>query len=238
MQARERVIAALDFTDGDLALELAGRVRASVGLFKVGLPLVVGAGFGIVDRLRREGHAVVLDLKYHDLPDRVESAVRAAARKAAAMVTVSALGGSGMLRASMRALSEVTIVPGVPPPRIVATTLFSHVDDEALRELGFAEGPRELTLRLVRLALGAGVDGVMVAPRFAAEVRALAGPDVLILCPGIRAPGDAHDAHGVEAADAIRAGASHVIVGAPLRRAADPEALAAALVQEVAHATA
>ncbi|MFH1811955.1 MAG: orotidine-5'-phosphate decarboxylase [Pseudomonadota bacterium] len=238
MQAKDRVIAALDFTDGDLALELAGRLREWVGLFKVGLPLIVGSGFSIVDRLRREGHAVVLDLKYHDLPDRVESAVRAAARKGTAMVTVQALGGSDMLKASMRSLSEMTIIPGVPPPRIIATTVFSHVAREALEQVGFGEDPRALSLRLARLALDAGVDGVMVSPRWAAEVRELAGPDALILCPGIRAPGDTHDAHGIEAAEAIRAGASHVIVGAPLRRASDPQALARSIVEEIAHVAA
>ncbi len=237
MQPRDRLILALDLTDGDLALELADRVRESAGMVKVGMPLLLSAGVEIVDHLNREGHQVVLDLRLHELPERVEAAVRAASRRGARMITVQGLGGARMMRAAVHGLSDLTLIPGQPASQIIASTLPAHSDAEQLAELGFDDDPAALCSRLTELATRAGLDGALVPARWIAAVRQALGEGPLLLCPGIRAPGD-DDAHGVSATQALRNGASHLVVGNPIRRAADPGSVARALLEEIADATA
>jgi len=239
MEPKDRVILALDFSDIDLALELADRVRDYVGLCKVGLPLLMGSGFTAVDLLRREGHKVFLDLKFHDIPTAVEMAVRESARRCVRLVTVHAAGGPAMLKRAVNALSDMTLIPGEPPPRVLAVTLLTHLDREQLDAIGIDGDPAQAALRMARLAHDIGTDGVIASPREAAAVREACGPGFLIVCPGIRSsgkrPGD-DQTRVASAAQAVRDGADYVVVGRPIRQSADPVAAARALVEEIANA--
>jgi orotidine-5'-phosphate decarboxylase len=238
MKPNDRVILALDFSDLDMALDLADRVRDYIGMCKVGLPLLLGAGFSAIDQLRKEGHQVFLDLKFHDIPTTVEAAVRESARRCVRLVTVHAAGGPLMLRHAVGALSDMTLIPGEAPPRVLAVTLLTSIDEQQLSAVGIDSSPSEVALRMARLARDNGTDGVIASPQEAAAVREGCGRGFLIVCPGIRPAGEASgdQARVGTAAQAVRDGADYLVVGRPIRNAADPVAAARALVEEIANA--
>lgn len=238
MKPRDRIVLSLDFSDVDLALELVERTRSHVGMFKVGLPLIARSGFSVLGRLRQERVEVFLDLKFHDVPSAVETAVRESARYCARMVTVHALAGTAVIRAALRSLSEMTLIPGEPLPQIIAVTLTPNLDRTQLEELGLGDDPVAVAVRLAQLALAAGADGVLCAPTDARAIREACGPDCTIVCSGIRSsamPSGELVRVGT-AAEAIRAGADHVIVGRSVRVASDPAAEVCKIIEEITHA--
>jgi orotidine-5'-phosphate decarboxylase len=235
MQPKDRLILALDFADIDLAHELADRVRQHFGYVKVGLPLVIGSGLSSVERLRRAGHQIFLDLKYHDIPSSVQAAVRESARQCARLVTVHALGGPSMLRAAVRALSDLTIIPGEQPPRLLAVTILTHLTADELKAIGISEDPKHAAVTLAKIAQDAGIDGVVASPQEVAAIRKACGNHFLIVCPGIRPAGSqaGDQARIATPAQAIRDGADYLVIGRPIRNATDPVAAAKAIVDEI-----
>jgi orotidine-5'-phosphate decarboxylase len=235
--ARSPVVLALDTDDLDQALDWAERAGPAIGMVKVGLELFCAHGDRAVRALADEGHRVMLDLKLHDIPATVGRAVRAAADLDAELVTVHALGGPAMLAAAVAAAS------GRLTPAAV-TVLTSHAPAD-LGAVGLDRAPA-LAERLARLALDAGCPALVCSPLEASRLRALAGPDVQLVCPGVRPrpavaagpapPGDGGDpaaaddqARVATPAEAVRAGADWLVVGRPITRAADPAAAARAL---------
>lgn len=240
MEPRDRLILALDLSDAELALELADRTREHVGLVKVGLPLLLRAGLGVVDRLRRDGHQIFLDMKFHDIPSTVEIAVRESARWRVRLATLHALAGPKVLSRSIRTLSEMTVVPGEQPPRLLAVTVLTHMDPAELERIGLGRDPVAAARSLARMACEAGVDGLVASAHEVPALRETCGRDVIIVCPGIRLQGqEARDqSRTATAAEAIRLGADYLVVGRPIHMAADPVAAARAVVEEIAHAQA
>jgi orotidine-5'-phosphate decarboxylase len=221
---RSPLVLALDTDDLDQALDWAERAGPAIGMVKVGLELFCAHGDRAVRALTDEGHRVMLDLKLHDIPATVARAVGAAADLEVELVTVHALGGPAMLAAAAGAAPDRLVVAAV-------TVLTSHAEAE-LGAIGL-DGAPALAERLARLALDAGCQALVCSPREASRLRALAGPGVHLICPGVRprssgVVGD-DQARVATPAEAVRAGADWLVVGRPITRAADPAAAARAL---------
>ncbi|MFJ1568084.1 orotidine-5'-phosphate decarboxylase [Streptomyces erythrochromogenes] len=221
----DRVIVALDFADRRSAEALVERLGDACRSYKIGLELLTAAGPGLARDLVGRGHEVFLDLKLFEIPNSVAGAVRAAGALGASMVTVHAMGGTGIMAAAVEAARDF---PGL---RVLALTVVTSMTGSDLADIGVGAGTEEQVLRLARLALGAGCDGVVASPGEAGPLRALLGPEPLIVTPGVT-PGPVeggmawvggHARPGTAAA-AFAAGASHVVVGRSVARAADPVA--------------
>jgi orotidine-5'-phosphate decarboxylase len=219
-----RICAALDVPDPAAAEKLAARLAGHVGLFKIGLELFVAHGRAAVDAVRKHGLPIFLDLKLHDIPQTVESAARGVAALGVEYVTVHASGGAEMIRAARRAL---------PRTKLLAVTVLTSLGPEDLDAVGLA---RDAVPRLAGLAIGAGADGVVCSPQEVATLRASLGPGPLLVVPGIRPAGAAagDQRRTGTPAEAVRAGASILVVGRPLRDAPDPAAAADAIAREIA----
>jgi orotidine-5'-phosphate decarboxylase len=226
------VFCALDLPDLDGAVSLAAHVRDEVGGFKVGLELLAAHGPDAVRCVVALGSPVFLDFKFHDIPNTVAGAVRAASRFQVAMLTVHAAGGRAMIRAAVDAASEAAV-----RPKILAVTVLTSLEDGDLAEIGFAQGVADQALRLADLAVRAGADGVVCSPHEVGAMRARFGPEVQLVVPGIRPAGstDPDDQRRtLGPAEALAEGADVLVVGRPITAAADPVAAARAIAAELA----
>ncbi len=221
----DQLLVALDVDTSDRAFELSEQLENVAGGFKIGSRLFTREGPSIVRGLAERGHRVFLDLKYHDIPNTVAEAVRAATELGVWMITVHAAGGRDMLAAAAEAASHGTV-----PPRIVAVTVLTSFDDAALDLVGVSRPVPRQVEALAALAQDAGVDGVVASPLEIGLVRARCGSDFTVVTPGIRdrkadaTPDD--QVRTMNAAEAIRAGASYLVVGRPIIAASDPRAAA------------
>jgi orotidine-5'-phosphate decarboxylase len=236
-EARKRLIVALDVPDLNSASELVDRLERVCSLFKVGMELYTAAGPPIVDLLSARGHSVFLDLKFHDIPNTVAGAVRSAAALGVRLLTVHTLGGPAALEAAQSALA------GLPhPPQLLAVTLLTSMDQAQCRAVGLADAPALQVELLARLGLAAGIRGFVCSPQEVAALRALTGPDATLVVPGIRSAGaQSHNSAADQKriatpADALRNGASFLVVGRPITQAPDPAAAAEAILEEMAAA--
>ncbi len=226
-----RIVAALDTAELGQAEAWAAALAPRLGVLKVGLELFAAAGPDGVVRIAR--HApVFLDLKLHDIPNTVAGAVRSVLALRPAMLTVHAAGGRAMIAAAREAAERA----GPQRPAILAVTVLTSLDDAALAEAGVADGAERQVLRLARLALDAGADGLVCSPREVARLRDALGPVPMLVVPGVRPAGsDAGDqARVATPEDTVRAGADWIVIGRPITRAADPAAAAAAIAAALA----
>ncbi len=229
--AAERLVAALDTADLWRAEALAAALAPPLcGVLKVGLELFGAAGPDAVRRVA-ERAPVFLDLKLHDIPNTVAGAVRALLPLRPAMLTLHAAGGAAMLRAARDAAEAA----GAARPILLAVTVLTSLDADALAETGIAEPPRAQVLRLARLAMANGADGLVCSPHEAAAIRAALGPAPLLVVPGVRPAGSAagDQARTATPAEAVAAGADWIVLGRPLTGAADPAAAAAAVAADL-----
>lgn len=240
VEARDRIILALDVDREPEALQLIETLKDDVGAFKIGLELFNGVGPSIFARAQAAGAArIFYDPKLCDIPNTVAGAARAAARNGLWMLNVHALGGVAMMRAAKEAATEGARDAGCPPPLVIAVTLLTSLDARAVsEELGLPGDPEAQVVRLARLAREAGLDGVVASPREAALVRAATGSDFLIVTPGVRPAGvDRGDQRRVTTpGEAVAAGSDHVVVGRAITAAPDPRAAARAITAEIAAA--
>lgn len=219
--ASARIIAALDLPEAEAAAGLGGRLAPHVGLLKLGLELFSAAGPAGFRQVA--SHApVFLDLKLHDIPNTVASAVRALLPLGPAMLTLHAAGGPAMLEAARRAAE------GPARPILLAVTVLTSMDEAALAATGVAGGLAPQVLRLARMALDAGADGLVCSPHEVAQLRAELGGAPYLVVPGVRPAGsDAGDqARIATPAEAVAAGADWIVIGRPITRAPDPVAAA------------
>lgn len=225
-----RLIVALDYADPAAADALVHQLDPGACRLKVGSELFTRAGPYQVSAWIEHGFDVFLDLKYHDIPNTVAAACRAAADLGVWMITVHAAGGRRMLEAARAAVEETT-----PRPRVVAVTVLTSMTASDLGEIGLLESPADTVARLARLVASAGCDGVVCSAHEAATMRAARGEEFILVTPGIRAPGEiAGDQRRTMApAEAIAAGADYLVVGRPITAAADPAAAVARLRDEI-----
>lgn len=231
--ARERVIVALD-CDRDHAIELADLLGGHATWVKVGMTLYYACGPSIVDEMRSRGFKAFLDLKFHDIPHQVRGAAHSAALSGADLLSVHSLGGSAMMRAAAEGAAQAAAERG-GEISIVGITVLTSMDQEALAEVGVTRPVAEEVSSLAAMACGNGADGVVCSPVEAAGMRALLGPDALVVTPGVRPAGAAvgDQSRVATPRDAFERGASHIVVGRPITAAPDPVAAFEAIVQEI-----
>jgi orotidine-5'-phosphate decarboxylase len=214
-----KIIVALDFADAASALALVERLDPALCRLKVGKELFTVAGPDLVRVLVARGFEVFLDLKFHDIPNTVAAACRAAAGLGVWMLNVHASGGRRMLTAAQEALADMP-----KRPYLIAVTVLTSMSAEDLGEVGVADAPADQVLRLARLTKDCKLDGVVCSAQEAAMLRAELGADFRLVTPGIRPAGaEAGDQRRVMTpAEALRAGATDLVIGRPITAAADP----------------
>jgi len=234
MDARDRLIVALDVPTLSEAEALADRLAGVVRWFKVGSQLFTAAGPAAVAAAARRGR-VFLDTKLHDIPSVVGAAVGAAARQGIALCTVHASGGTEMMRAAREAADAAARTAPGAQLRVLGVTLLTSMDHRTLAETGIGGDPAQVVDRLARLAKTAGLDGAVTSVREVRAVRAACGPTFLLVCPGIRPSGSVEDDQRrvLSPRAAVAAGADLLVVGRPIVHASDPRGAAEAVLREI-----
>jgi orotidine-5'-phosphate decarboxylase len=228
LKARERLIVALDVPTAEDARALLDRLAGKVGLFKIGSQLFTAAGPDFVREVVGRGEKVFLDLKFHDIPNTVAGAVGSASQLGVSLMTLHGLGGRAMMEAAVGALPALGA-------RLLAITILTSHDEAGLGEVGVKGALPESVERLARLAMEAGVDGVVASAHEVGLIRKACGEGFVIVTPGIRPAGsEAGDqARLATPAAALRAGADYLVIGRPITGATDPGGAADAIVAEM-----
>ena len=221
----ERIIVALDCAR-DEAIELAGALRGRAKWVKIGMTLYYACGPSIIAAFKQRGYKVFLDLKLHDIPFQIEGAAKSAALTGADMLTMHILGGRDMLEAAQRGVNAAAAERNEPAAVTLGITVLTSMNDDALASIGLNRTPAEQVELLANVAKEAGISGVVASPQEAARLREILGPQAYVVTPGVRPVGaDRGDQSRVATPDeAFAAGASHIVIGRPITRAADPAA--------------
>jgi orotidine-5'-phosphate decarboxylase len=232
-QMRARLIFALDVASVQEALELVDLLRDEVGMFKVGKQLFLHAGPEIIRQIKARGAEVFLDLKFHDIPRTVAKASAEATRLGVRLLDLHASGSVAMMKQTIAEVNKVSRTEHLVRPKLLAVTVLTSLNQDDMKHIGVRSGVESQVVRLARLAREAGMDGVVASPHEVARIRRECGRRFLIVTPGIRPPkGPLDDQKRVMTPEAaIRAGANYLVVGSPIRDAADPAAAARAIVE-------
>ena len=230
----KRVIVPLDFPDAASALALAARLDPKLCRVKVGKELFTAAGPDVVERLQDGGFEVFLDLKYHDIPNTVAGACRAAARLGVWMLNVHASGGEAMLRAAREAADG-----GAKRPLLIGVTILTSLGDADLARIGFRGSAAENVERLAALTRACGLDGIVCSAQEAQAMRRAHGPQFKLVTPGIRlADSKADDqSRTVTPLEAVRLGADYLVIGRPITQSRDPVATLESIRQSLQEGT-
>jgi orotidine-5'-phosphate decarboxylase len=228
---REKLVVALDVSSASAAQRIVAAVGDAARTYKVGMQLYTAEGPGVVRDLVASARRVFLDLKYHDIPNTVGSAVQEAAQLGVSMLTVHAAGGGKMLRSAVEAARAVN-----PSLLLLGVTVLTSFEDDDLNKIGVRGNVLDESLRLAALALANGCGGIVTSPREASSLRVEFGDDFAIVTPGVRPVGSGHadQVRVATPAEAIAAGASHIVVGRPITAAEDPAAEARAILAQMA----
>lgn len=220
MEPTDRIIVALDVDNRPAADEIIDRLGDECRFYKIGIETLTAVGPALAEHLIAIGKEVFLDLKLFEIPNSVAGAVRAAGELGASMVTVHSMGGIDILAAAVAAARDF------PRLRVLALTVVTSMTTDDLADIGIDAPVESQVLRLARLAQRAGCHGVIASPQEAKPLRDLLGADALIVTPGIALPGESPDDHARPGTPnaAIAAGASHIVMGRGITRAADPAA--------------
>lgn len=214
-----KIIIALDYPAIGPALALADQLEPKLCRLKVGKELFTVAGPALVGKLIDRGYGVFLDLKFHDIPNTVAQACKAAASLGVWMINVHALGGRKMLVAAREAVDS-----SVHQPKLIAVTMLTSMAQEDLADIGIMATPAEMVLRLAALASASGMDGVVCSAQESALLRGRFGGEFCLVTPGIRPAPDSNDdqARVMTPQAALRAGSSYLVIGRPITQAQDP----------------
>ncbi len=220
------IIVALDVASAAEAHALVEKLGDAVTLYKVGMELYAAAGIGFVQQLLGNGKNVFLDLKFYDIPETVKRATAQVAAHGVQLLTVH--GSQAVMRAAVEGRGDAAL-------RLLAVTVLTSFDKSDLNDLGYPCEVEELVALRVQKACEAGVDGIVCSPREAARVRQAMGPEAIIVTPGVRSAGEAKGDQKRVATpgEAMRAGATYIVAGRQITRAADPRAEALRILEEI-----
>lgn len=232
-EARNKIIFALDVHGLDDIDRWAGKLAGKVGMFKVGKELFTSCGPAAVKAVQRHGGQVFLDLKYHDIPNTVASAMLEAARLGVQLTNLHALGGAEMMETAVNAVHKE--FSDTVRPRLLAVTILTSSTVETLRQVGIEHSVQDMVVRLARLAKASGMDGVVASPLEISLIREACGPDFLIVTPGVRPPFAAVDDQKriMTPSEAVSSGADYLVIGRPIAKATDPVQAADAIAAEI-----
>ncbi len=221
---KEKIIFALDVEHFSEAQRWVNLLKDRIGMFKVGKQLFTHAGPKVIDMIRKKGQKVFLDLKYHDIPNTVAKAGAEATKLEVSMFNLHALGGFEMMKKTVEASRAVAKDIGLPRPLILAITILTSMDEEAINEVGIQGPIPEEVGRLALLSMKAGLDGVVASPKEIEIIRQRCGEKFLIVTPGIRHPSEKKDdqKRTLSPKEAIAAGADYLVIGRPIKEAKDP----------------
>ncbi|MGB9662460.1 MAG: orotidine-5'-phosphate decarboxylase [Moorellaceae bacterium] len=236
MLAKEKLIIALDVAGLEAAEDLVNKLAPYVGMFKVGLELYTAAGPAAIRLIKERGGRVFADLKLHDIPHTVSQAARVLVRQGVDMLNVHAAGGRKMLQATAQAVKEEAYKQGRKPPLLIAVTVLTSLEEVELRqEVGMNRPLEQQVVYWAQLARECGLDGVVSSARELEALRRACGPELVIVTPGIRPAGSqTHDQRRVlTPAEAVRKGATYLVVGRPVTGAPDPVAAVKGILEEM-----
>ena len=226
------LIVALDVPTRAEALERVAALGDVVDFYKIGMELFTAEGPDVVKAVRDLGKRVFLDLKFHDIPRTVAHAVRSGGRLGVDLMTIHAVGGNAMIRAAAEAAAEF----GAAAPKILAVTVLTSLDEQDLRDVGIVgRTPAEQVRAAAFLAVASGANGLVCSPREVGTLSKALRPGTVFVTPGVRPAGaSVGDQKRVATpADAVRDGATHLVVGRPILAASDPVAAARAIRAEM-----
>jgi orotidine-5'-phosphate decarboxylase len=229
LKADPRLIIPLDFPTVDEARKVVDLLGDSISFYKVGLELFATGGMDLARDLKAQGKQVFLDWKLHDIGATVQKAAAVLADTGGDFLTVH--GEPQVMEAAVRGKGRSSL-------KILAVTVLTSLSEQDLIEMGFSESPRSLVERRIHQALAAGCDGVIASPHEAALARSIGGKDFLVVTPGVRPDWSAKNdqARVATPAEALAAGASHIVCGRPITAANDPKAAVQRIIMEMAGA--
>ncbi len=239
LQAKDRIIVALDVSDAEKAKKLVEDLGQDIGYFKVGMELFYSAGPDVIRMIKDVGSRVFLDLKLHDIPNTVAQGVRAIACTGADMINVHASGGAEMMKRSAEALEVLQSETGIERPLLIAVTVLTSIDQEtATSEMGWTRPIGEQVTHWAQMSQKSGMDGVVASPQELAAIRKACGANFITVIPGVRPVwAEKNDQKRIMTpADAVAAGATYLVIGRPITRAENPHAAAMRIIEEIEEA--
>lgn len=233
--ADERLIVALDYHRMEDVRHLVETLGDSVAYYKVGMELFYSVGGEVVRWLRERGKHVFLDLKLHDIPNTVAGGLCSLMHLGADILNVHASGGFTMMQTAAQKLHDTADAAGIPCPKLIAITVLTSMGQEDWSQLGQTHTIPDTVVRFAKLTKQAGLDGVVASPQEAAMIRQACGKDFLIVTPGVRPAGVSVDDQSRIAtpAAALANGATHLVIGRPIRAAKDPRGAALTILKEM-----
>jgi orotidine-5'-phosphate decarboxylase len=226
--AKEKIIVALDAPNLASAIRLVDELEDAISWVKIGLQLFAAEGPSIVSAMKQRQLKVFLDLKFHDIPNTAHEAVRSVVGLGAEMTTIHLSGGTSMVRSAVEAAAGSQLL-------VLGVTVLTSMDESQLREIGVLRTPEQQVIELVTLGYGCGLRGVVCSPLEIGPLRSRFGDSLTIVTPGVRPSGAMLDDQKrvMTPADAVRAGASHLVIGRPITAAKSPREAATRIVDEI-----
>ncbi len=242
MEPGQRIVCAMDVDTAERAVRLVEQLRVHVGVFKVGLELIMAEGIGVVAKLRDVGaERIFFDAKLHDIPNTVAGAMRGIVRLGAWCVTVHTTGGSGMMQAATETAKCEANALKLPAPKVLGVTVLTSISPEILQaELSVEQPLSNFVMQLAVSAQTSGCGGVIASPQEISLIRdAIPDPNFLIITPGVRPAGSAagDQARTMTPREAIERGANYLVIGRPIVAVPDPVDAAKRIADEISHAS-
>lgn len=236
-KGKDRLIVAIDTDDFDKAKELIDKLEDSVDIFKVGLEQYVATRGKTLDYLKEKGKKVFLDLKFHDIPNTMKNAVKAAVRDNVWLMTIHVSDLEGMRQCALIAKQESERL-NIEKPIIVGVTVLTSLSNEDLQDIGCDMTTEELVIKRAKLAKKSGIDGIVCSAKEVKQIVEVCGDDFVTVCPGIRpvssSTGD--QKRVVTPLEAIRNGAKYIVVGRPITQSENPKQSAIDIAKEIENA--
>ena len=239
LSAQERLVLALDVNDFKEAKELVSKLADYVGVFKIGSQLFTAEGIKVIHMINERGGKVLLDLKFHDIPNTVARAAEVVTKLGVYIFTIHTFGGYKMMKAAAEAAKKTSLALGIRKPLILGVTLLTSINQEVLeKEIGIKKRLEEQVVHLAKLAQTAGLDGVVASPWEIKEIRDTCIDDFIILTPGIRLAGKSLDDQDdqeriMTPGEALKFGADFLVVGRPIRKATNSVETAKKILREM-----